>query len=89
MSILTDADRAEFDTPQKRIGATAQAIKLMIREFNLTPEDVAHCREETRSVAILMRNHHVRQVGAGALIDDVLAKCDMLDAVFEFVRREP
>lgn len=85
MSILTDADRATFDTPQKRLTATAQAVLLMPKEFNLSQIDVDYCREEIRKISAMMGRNRVK--GAGEKIDDIRAMCDMLDAIFAYMRR--
>lgn len=85
--ILTDEDRALFDTPQKRLTATVDAFVVMITEFGLTQIDVDHCREETRQISQMMISQHARVPGVGKIIDDVRAKCDILDAVFEYMRR--
>lgn len=85
--ILSDEDRAQFDTPPRRMKATQRAVVLMIKEFGLTQSDVDFCREDVRRIAELMSSNHARVSGAGETIDDVRAMCAMFDAIFEYMRR--
>ena len=84
MSTLTPED---IDTPQKRLVVAMQVIEAWVKEVGITQADVDYCREETRRIAQMMIVTHRSHPGAGATIDKVRARCDVMDAVLKYMRR--